>query len=193
MLLEVPFENGFNEFLEYFAKEISVEILEDVVEYLVELEEEEVDPDSLAYNLKYGTAEVNLAFIELEGKNYLEISSINSLKNLKLEVQYTYKNKDPKELYSINYAEGILYFSEELDQNLEVSYEYDNLMCYGKSAKQLLSPDFNIVGQTVNIKNHKENSTTFFLYKKEEDAHRNITPVIQNLKLNYIIKDDISL
>ena len=45
-----------------------------------------------------------------------------------------------------------------------------------------------MVNNNINVKNYKENSLIYFLYKKEVIVHRNLTPVIQDLKLNYIIK-----
>ena len=78
-------------------------------------------------------------------------------------------------------------------QEYKIEYQYDSIICTGKSAHQLLTPEFNMVNNNINIKNYKENSLIYFLYKKEVIVHRNLTPVIQDLKLNYIIKDDISL
>ena len=125
--------------------------------------------------------------------NQLVLESEQKLKNLKLNIQYTYKNNNPKNLYSVNYDLGLIHFSEKTSKEYKIEYQYDSIICTGKSAHQLLTPEFNMVNNNINIKNYKENSLIYFLYKKEVIVHRNLTPVIQDLKLNYIIKDDISL
>ena len=43
------------------------------------------------------------------------------------------------------------------------------------------------------INNFKENSSISFVYKNNIEKHRKLTPIVQNLKLNYILKDDLSL
>ena len=96
-------------------------------------------------------------------------------------------------MYSVNYDLGLIHFSEKTSKDYKIEYQYDSIICTGKSAHQLLTPEFNMVNNNINIKNYKENSLIYFLYKKEVIVHRNLTPVIQDLKLNYIIKDDISL
>lgn len=196
MLLEVPYINGYNEFLEYFSKEVYINIPSDYNNsyYKTELSESEVILESLAFiNISNIILDFKIKLEKIKEKYYLIIESERNLNNLKLSIQYTYKNIRPKNLYSINYTEGIIHFSEKTTKNYEISYSYDNLICTGKSAKQLLNKEFNEVNKTINVKNLKENSSIFFLYKKEEISHRNLTPVLQDLKLNYIIKDDISL
>lgn len=196
MLLEVPYINGYNEFLEYFSKEIYIHIPSnfDAYIYKTELSEVEILLDSLSY---INTSNLSINFkIKIEKiieKYYLIIESEQILNNLKLSIQYTYKNTRPKKLYSIDYEKGVIHFSEKTIKNYEITYSYDNVICTGKSATQLLNKDFNSVNKNINIKNFKENSSIFFLYKKEEVSHRNLTPVLQDLKLNYIIKDDISI
>lgn len=196
MLLEVPFINGFNEFIEYFSKEISIDIPSDYDSnvYKLELLETEVLEDSITFS---NILSLNIDFkinIEKEDKTYfLYVLGEEVLENLKLSVQYTYKNINPKSLYSVDYTKGLIFFSEETDTEYEVEYEYDNILCTGKDATQLVAEDFNMVNGNINIKNYKENSLLFFLYKKNEIVHRNLTPVLKDLKLNYIIKDDVSL
>ena len=52
---------------------------------------------------------------------------------------------------------------------------------------------FNIVNKTINIKNFKENSYISLLYKNENMHHRNITPIVNNLKINYITNNENSI
>ena len=196
MLLEVPFINGFNEFIEYFSKEISIDLPSDynLNFYKIELLEYEVLEGSVTYS---NILSLNLDFkisIEKEDKTYfVYVLGEEALNNLKLSVQYTYKNINPKDLYSVDYDRGLVYFSEPTTVDYEIEYDFDNILCTGKAATQLVAEDFNMVSGNINIKNYKENSLLFFLYRKNEIIHRNLTPVLKDLKLNYIIKDDISL
>ena len=196
MLLEVPFINGYNEFIEYFSKEIYVELGSTYDSYIHEVELLEVDvlEDSISYtDVLNSTLDFKIKLETRNSINYLVLESEQKLKNLKLNVQYTYKNNNPKNLYSVNYDLGLIHFSEKTSKEYKIEYQYDSIVCTGKSAHQLLTPDFNMVNNNINVKNYKENSLIYFLYKKEVIVHRNLTPVIQDLKLNYIIKDDISL
>ena len=196
MLLEVPFINGYNEFIEYFSKEIYVELGSTYDSYIheVELLEVAVLEDSVSYtDVLNSTLDFKIKLETRNGINYLVLESEQKLKNLKLNIQYTYKNNNPKNLYSVNYDLGLIHFSEKTSKDYKIEYQYDSIICTGKSAHQLLTPEFNMVNNNINIKNYKENSLIYFLYKKEVIVHRNLTPVIQDLKLNYIIKDDISL
>ena len=196
MLLEVPYINGYNEFLEYFSKEVYIEIPKDYneTEFQLELSESEVILDSLTYsNILNLNIDFKIIIKDINKKFYIILNSEQNLNDLKLELQYTYKNIKPKKLYSIDYDKGLVHFSEKTTKKYSIEYQHDNLLCTGKSAIQLLSEDFNIVNKNINIKNYKENSSIFFLYKKQEISHRNLSPVLQDLKLNYIIKDDISL
>lgn len=196
MLLEVPYINGYDEFLEYFSKEAYIEIPKNYNNYIYELElsEAEVLSESLSYNniLNLGLT-FKVSIKERNSKFFVTIESQEFLNDLKLSIQYTYKNTRPKKLYSVDYTNGLVHFSEKTVKKYEIIYEYDNMICTGKAANQMFNEDFNSVNKNINIKNFKENSSIFFLYKKEEVSHRNITPVLQDLKLNYIIKDDISL
>ena len=196
MLLEIPFINGYNEFVEYFSKEIYIDLDENFNfnTYEIELLEDSVTEDSITYlDVLNSNIDFNLKLIVRDKIYYIVIESAQILQNLKLNIQYTYKNNNPKNLYSIDYSTGIVFFSEKTSKEYSIEYEYDNLICIGKASKQLLETDFNFVSKIINIKNYKENSLISFLYKKENTVHRNITHVIHDLKLNYIIKDDISL
>ncbi len=196
-LLEVPFINGYNEFIEYFSKEIIIEIPDNFnkTRYSLELIEEDIFPDTLSY---INMTNLNISFNVFITKNNEKSSIIietygELLNNLKLKVSYTFKNNEPKYLYSVDYNDGIVYFSEALEKTVSINYKYDNIFTIGKSAKQLKNNDFNNVDNNININNFKENSSISFVYKNNIEKHRKLTPIVQNLKLNYILKDDLSL
>lgn len=195
-LLEVPFVNGYNEFLEYYSKKITIKIPANLNEnkYMVELLEDEVIKNSLEYILPNNILEeFEVEILEVGDKYYLEIKSESNLPSFNLNFNYTYRNTNPKELYSVDYEKGTIYFSEATGDVIEVRYTYDNILCIGKSAYQLLSNEFNNVNNNINIKNYEENTSIYFIYKNNVIKHRKLTPILKDLKLNYIIKDDMSL
>ena len=195
-LLEVPFINGYNEFLEYYSKKVTIKIPENLnnVKYTVELLEEEVLKHSLEYILPNSvTEDFEVSIIEIGNKYFLEIKSEHFLPSFNLNFNYTYRNNNPKDLYSVDYTKGTLYFSEPTSDILDVEYTYDNILCIGKSAYQLLANEFINVSNNINIKNYEENTSVYFIYKNNVIKHRKLTPILKDLRLNYIIKDDMSL
>ena len=195
-VLEVPFINGYNEFLEYFSKKMTISIPKNLNTnvYRVELLEDEVIKNSISYILPTNIEDnFVVSIIEIDDKFYIEISSNLELPSFNLNFNYTFKNNNPKELYSVNYTKGIIFFSEPTTNNVEIEYLHDNILCVGKSANQLLSGEFINVNNNINIKNYEENSSIYFIYKNNIIKHRKLTPILKDLRLNYIIKDDMSL
>ena len=125
MLLEVPFINGYNEFIEYFSKEIYVELGSTYDSYIHEVELLEVDvlEDSVSYtDVLNSTLDFKIKLETRNGINYLVLESEQKLKNLKLNIQYTYKNNNPKNLYSVNYDLGLIHFSEKTSKDYKIEF-----------------------------------------------------------------------
>lgn len=197
-LLEIPFSNGYNEFLEYYTKTSTVVIPsgQTGTEYRLELPEEDINKDSLSYVLPYkGEASYNISIQEEGDKYILVIQSKTETPTFpnSILINYTYKNLNPKSLYSIDYDKGIIHFSEQLANTLVLEYQYDNILCIGKSATQLMNKDFNNVSNNINIKTFEENSFIYFIYRNNTTEHRQLTPIVKDLKINYILKDEVSL
>ena len=193
-LTEIPYINGYKEFLELLSKQIKINIKDYVFKYTVELSEENILNDSLSFinqsqNIKHITIE-----LRQENKKYfLDISSPESLIDTDLLINYTFNNTNPKKLYSVDYDNSTIHFSESLDKPLNISYKFDNILVVGKKAKQLTEEEYSLVNKTINIKNFKENSYISFLHKNENISHRNITPIVNNLKINYITNNEQSI
>lgn len=194
MLIEVPFINGYKEFEEILSKEMTIEVKEDISNYTIDLLDTNIIPESISYvNLSENELFINLKIINSNRKDVLYITSNKSLKNTLLKITYSYNNKNPKGLYSVAYDSGVIYFSEETSKRYNIKYNYDSILCIGKDVNQLDSKDFIHVNKNINISNFKENSYIYFVYKNKAIISRNITPILQNLKLNYITKDEKSL
>lgn len=195
-LLEVPFVNGYNEFLEYYSKKLTIKIPENLNNsiYTVELLEEEVLKNSLEYVLPNNIDDdFEVSIKQIEDKYYLEVKGDTILPSFNLNINYTYRNNNPKDLYSVDYTKGTVFFSEPTSDIIDIEYTYDNILCIGKYASQLSSNEFNNVGGNINIKNYEENTSVYFIYKNNVIKHRKLTPILKDLRLNYIIMDDMSL
>ena len=195
-LYEIPFINGYTEFLEYFSKEYTIDLGSTFTdfEYRLELDEDKVLDRSLSYSFPEEVFEALSVIIAKDnGKYYIVCKSVNPLTNLKIIVNYTYENTNAKYLYSVDYDKGVLYFSESLDDEYAIQYKSDNIVTTGKKAKQLEEEAYTDVSNTINIRNPKDNTSIFFLYKNTVEEHRSVTPIVQDLKVNYIIKDALSL
>lgn len=193
-LIEIPYNNGHKEFLELLTKQIKIHIADYVFNYTVELSEDSIVNESLSFiNQSQNIKKINIELRQENNKYFLDISSPESLVDTDLLISYTFNNTNPKKLYSIDYANSIIYFSEDLDEAINVSYNFDNILTTGKQAYQLSGEEYNIVNKTINIKNFKENSYISFLYKNENMHHRNITPIVNNLKINYITNNENSI
>ena len=194
MLIEVPFINGYKEFEEILSKEIIIEIKENTLNYTIDLLDTNIIPESISYvNLSEDELFINLRIINSDRKDVLHITSSKNLNNTLLKIIYSYNNKNPKGLYSVDYDSGTIYFSEETSKRYNIKYNYDSILCIGKDVNQLDSKDFIHVNKNINISNFKENSYIYFVYKNKAIISRNITPILQNLKLNYITRDEKSL
>lgn len=193
-LMEVPYINGYKEFEEILGKEVLITIDESTFEYKLELVDLNIIKESISYiNLSGTELFLNFEVLKTNGKTFLLIQSNKNLKNVSIKLLYSFNNTNPKGLYSVDYGNGKIYFSEEITNNLNIKYSYDNILCTGKSANQLHKGQFIEVNKNINISNFKDNAYIYFVYKDKTYINRNITPILQNLKLNYITKDGKSL
>lgn len=195
-LFEIPFINGYTEFIELFSKEFLIELDNTFNErvYEIELDELKILEKSLNYSFpEEELYSLDIQIFKRDNKYFIKIESSEVLRNLKVSINYTYENTDPKYLYSVDYTKGIIYFSDLVEKDYKISYSSDNLISTGKEARQMEEEEYNEVNKIFNIRNPKDNSSTFFLYKNDVTVHRNVTPILQDMKVNYIIKDDLSL
>jgi hypothetical protein len=192
-MIEVQFVDGLTEFYNYETKTIQIEIPDTSEVYLFEvnLDESEIDPTTLTFinNTNIDLSELTLS---LNNKK-LVLQSSTSIAGVKLLISYTYLNRTPDFLYSVDYIEGILYFSKEQTKSIDIKYTTDQLLLEGKSAEQLKEgSDYNFVNNIVDIKNY-DNSNISFVYDNKLNISKKISPILSDVKLNIILKDDLSL
>ena len=190
-VLEIPFINGYTEFIEHFSRELTIEARGNLT-HEVELNEPKVLDKTFTYSFPDNVQDIKVSLVKRGSRFYVVLSSDRPL-DVKILVSYTYENIDPKRLYSIDYDRGIIHFSEKIDSEYRITYQSDNLISTGKKARQMEGEEFSEVNKKFNIRNHRDNSSILFLYKNDIQEHRNTTPVLQDMKINYILKDDLSL
>ena len=112
-----------------------------------------------------------------------------------IEVEYSALNESISDLYSVDYEEGILYLAAEPNKDLEVVYDSYNILVDAKKAIQLEDEEYTVtdltgnstngVSSTINnFKNNIEYEAIYSVEKESKDLYR--TPIITNVKLNYI-------
>lgn len=193
MYLEVPFINGYTEFLEIYSKNIIITKDNVSTEFKYELSDKEVLPESITYFSNEGEAYLNIRYEKEDDISFLVIKPLTIIPKLNITVQYSYRNIEPKNMYSVDYNLGVVYFSEPTDKELLIEYESDRILLVGKKAHQLDNTQYSYIDGKVNINNFKDNSSIYFVYTKNKNIKRNISPVLQDLKLNYITMDPRSL
>lgn len=192
--VEVPFINGYTEFVEVFSKTLDVKVGGNLLTpKRIEFVETEVLPESLTYHSNTDEFYVELSIVREEDTTYLEVTPKGSVKDLDITVSYSYISKEPKHFYSVDYNKGVIYFSEPTDKEVTISYESDKVLLVGKKATQLDESQYSYIDGKVNINNFKDNSTLYFVYTVNKDVKRNVSPTLQDLKVNYITMDPRSL
>lgn len=192
--IEVPFINGYTEFLEIFSKTIEVKRSGVTSNLKIEFTEPDVIPESLSYFTENSEGEnLKLKVVKEDDVSFLVIEIDKHIADLHIKVSYSYRSTEPKNMYSVDYNKGVIFFSEPLETETEVSYESDRIFITGRKGRQLDQTEFSYVEGKVNINNFKENTTISFLYSKKKEVKRNISPVLQDLKMNYITTDSRSL
>lgn len=192
-MIEVQFIDGLTEFYSYETKTITVVVPTGAPTYFFEvnLTESEIDQTTLTF---INNSDIDLSELTLNLKNKkLILQSSIDISGVKLLVNYTYLNRTPEFLYSVDYSEGILYFSKEQVGTLSIKYTTDQLMIEGRAATQLQeNTDYNFVNNVMDIKNY-DNSNINFVYANKTNISKKISPVLSDFKINIILKDDLSL
>ena len=201
---EVSFIDGSTEFKSYIRSSELVEITEDLllksnISFEITLQYKEIVEDSIIITIrdKYDTPvyfksvvnkDTNVKEIYLNDNNIFVLGDI-------IEVEYSALNESISDLYSVDYEEGILYLAAEPNKDLEVVYDSYNILVDAKKAIQLEDEEYTVtdltgnstngVSSTINnFKNNIEYEAIYSVEKESKDLYR--TPIITNVKLNYI-------
>ena len=201
---EVSFIDGSTEFKSYIRSSELVEITEDLllksnISFEITLQYKEIVEDSITITIrdKYDTPvyfksvvnkDTNVKEIYLNDNNIFVLGDI-------IEVEYSALNESVSDLYSVDYEEGILYLAAEPNKDLEVVYDSYNILVDAKKAIQLEDEEYTVtdltgnstngVSSTINnFKNNIEYEAIYSVEKESKDLYR--TPIITNVKLNYI-------
>lgn len=201
---EVSFIDGSTEFKSYIRSSELVEITEDLllksnISFEITLQYKEIVEDSITITIrdKYDTPvyfksvvnkDTNVKEIYLNDNNIFVLGDI-------IEVEYSALNESISDLYSVDYEEGILYLAAEPNKDLEVVYDSYNILVDAKKAIQLEDEEYTVtdltgnstngVSSTINnFKNNIEYEAIYSVEKESKDLYR--TPIITNVKLNYI-------
>ena len=201
---EVSFIDGSTEFKSYIRSSELVEITEDLllksnISFETTLQYKEIVEDSITITIrdKYDTPvyfksvvnkDTNVKEIYLNDNNIFVLGDI-------IEVEYSALNESISDLYSVDYEEGILYLAAEPNKDLEVVYDSYNILVDAKKAIQLEDEEYTVtdltgnstngVSSTINnFKNNIEYEAIYSVEKESKDLYR--TPIITNVKLNYI-------
>ena len=201
---EVSFIDGSTEFKSYIRSSELAEITEDLllkskISFEITLQYKEIVEDSITITIrdKYDTPvyfksvvnkDTNVKEIYLNDNNIFVLGDI-------IEVEYSALNESISDLYSVDYEEGILYLAAEPNKDLEVVYDSYNMLVDAKKAIQLEDEEYTVtdltgnstngVSSTINnFKNNIEYEAIYSVEKESKDLYR--TPIITNVKLNYI-------
>ena len=201
---EVSFIDWSTEFKSYIRSSELVEITEDLllksnISFEITLQYKEIVEDSITITIrdKYDTPvyfksvvnkDTNVKEIYLNDNNIFVLGDI-------IEVEYSALNESISDLYSVDYEEGILYLAAEPNKDLEVVYDSYNILVDAKKAIQLEDEEYTVtdltgnstngVSSTINnFKNNIEYEAIYSVEKESKDLYR--TPIITNVKLNYI-------
>ena len=201
---EVSFIDGSTEFKSYIRSSELVEMTEDLllksnISFEITLQYKEIVEDSITITIrdKYDTPvyfksvvnkDTNVKEIYLNDNNIFVLGDI-------IEVEYSALNESISDLYSVDYEEGILYLAAEPNKDLEVVYDSYNILVDAKKAIQLEDEEYTVtdltgnstngVSSTINnFKNNIEYEAIYSIEKESKDLYR--TPIITNVKLNYI-------
>ena len=201
---EVSFIDGSTEFKSYIRSSELVEMTEDLllksnISFEITLQYKEIVEDSITITIrdKYDTPvyfksvvnkDTNVKEIYLNDNNIFVLGDI-------IEVEYSALNESISDLYSVDYEEGILYLAAEPNKDLEVVYDSYNILVDAKKAIQLEDEEYTVtdltgnstngVSSTINnFKNNIEYEAIYSVEKESKDLYR--TPIITNVKLNYI-------
>lgn len=201
---EVSFIDGSTEFKSYIRSTELVEMTDDLLllsnkSFEIRLQYKEIVEDSISITIrdKYDTPVYFKSVINKDTnvkEIYLNDNDIFVLGDI-VEIEYSALNESVSDLYSVDYEEGILYLAAEPNKDLEVVYDSYNILVDAKKAIQLEDEEYTVtdltgsssksVSSTINnFKNNIEYEAIYSVEKESKDLYR--TPIITNVKLNYI-------
>lgn len=195
-LTEVSYIDGIKEFtvLAYKKETHTISTTEEYLQsYEITTNYEIEDIDNIQVNLKdkYET-KLNVKYISEEEKNKIIVYTDSYLVDQDtIEITYLYTNTQPSNFFSLDYENGILYLSSSTNANIELTYVFYNTYITGSKALQLDSEQYTETNGTIEIKEQQENMKYLVVYSYTTllDIPKS-SPLIQNVKLNYINTSD---
>lgn len=193
-LTEVQFKNGVDEFKSYrnYTKTVTIDITESSVSsYSIELDNKEIDEESLTVEIE-GRYEVPVYWRKINGKssNFIEIyTNVGNIfgNGEVLNLNYIALNSHTSDLYSIDYENGLLYLANETNLELICGCQFYNMFVTADYARQLTPDEYSTDASIASINNKIDTYKYLAVYNltdSTEDEY--ITPVIRNVKVNYI-------
>lgn len=193
---EVPFINGLTEFEEVLGKTVSFPFISLSTETRVLLPDSGViiTPNVVYSKESENPGELQLKYVQEGSFTYVQIKPLSTFNGkVTIHITYSYKVLDRRKLFSVDADKGILYLSEFQDEPLVLGYKVDKLMLKGRAATQLFSEHFTKTDDKIQLKNYKQGSTISLLSTTPRTLTRSVSPVLQDVKLNYITLDDRSI
>lgn len=189
---EIPYINGNTEFREVLTKTLDINLPSTTGDIIQELSEPGILPETVTLMLR--SPYVVSHRVEKVGDTWQVIITPSVIGSpLDLTVTYSFVSQGSQRLYSVDYQKGVIWFSERIREALETSYRYDRMLVTGKKAKQLDPRGFNSFAGRVHINNLTEGSEISCLFTKKDSRLQTISPILQDLKVNYITLDRRSL
>lgn len=192
-LTEVEFVDGVEEFKSYrdFTKKVVIDSEEDFSSFEIEIDALDINFESISVEIE-GKYEIPVAWRKVTGKdvNTIEVYLIGGQylnKGDVIVLKYVALNRYISDLYSVDYDNGILYFANESNVAFNCNYSYYNMQLKGDRAEQLTTDEYSTQGDVVSINNKLDNYKYITVYSEEEkESQVYTTPVIKNIKVNYI-------
>jgi len=199
-LTEVNYKNGIEEFKLLAYTEETKEIRTDetyLQEVEITLEHNLEDLESVQASIK-GRYEVALGikFVSEEEKSKVIIYTSELIfdKDV-IEITYLHVNEEPTNYYSVDYENGVFYLSNFSNLEVKIEYQYFNTYLRGTKAIQLDAEEYTVNMGNIDIKEKEEIETYTAIYDYTSLLEiPNTTPLIQDIKINYLnSKDEESL
>lgn len=190
-LTEVSFKDGSSEFKTYRSYEKNFIIEETTRSVTLKLEHKEILDTSLEVSIKERyDVPVYFKYISDNETDTIEVyvdEGTLILTEDVIEVRYTALNEAISDLYSVDYENGVLYLATPPNIDLGIEYDAYNVLVKAKRAEQLEADNYKLTETDATILNYKANTSYDFVYgvtKEISDTY--ITPLINNIKVNYI-------
>lgn len=193
-LTEVSFKNGSEEFKsyrDYFKKQVITQSESGSQTIKIKLAEKEIDVETLVIELE-GRYDIPVYWRKVNGASLNELEIYVTETNLflagdVLEFSYVALNEAVSNLYSVDYETGVLYLAAETNVPLDIEYQFYNTMVTAKKATQLEPDAYITTTADATINNYKSDSSYRLVFSVKQDIKEEYTtPVIKNLKVNYL-------